>query len=76
MPVVTPDRLLVEDEMADALDGEVTVIEGDAETLLHPGDAVTFRAGEPVGHDLHDRSLPEDIWTDGGGNPAPNIYRT
>lgn len=38
-----------EDEMVYVLDGEVTLIEGDAETLLRPGGAATFRAGDPLG---------------------------
>lgn len=45
-----------EDEMVYVLDGEVTLIEGDRETVLRPGDAATFRAGEPVGHCLENRS--------------------
>ena len=45
-----------EDEMVYVLEGEMTVIEGDTETVLRPGDAVTFRAGEPVGHCLENRS--------------------
>ncbi len=97
-----------EDEMVYVVEGEVTVIEGDEETVLRTGDAVTFRAGEPVGHCLEnrsgaptrclvvgtrapvdriaypdhdrvclrDRSLPDDIWTDGNGNPATSVYRT
>lgn len=45
-----------EDEMVYVLEGEVTLIEGNAETLLRPGDAATFRAGVPVGHFLENRS--------------------
>jgi uncharacterized cupin superfamily protein len=45
-----------EDEMVYVLAGQVTLVEGDAETLLNPGDAATFRAGEPVGHCLWNRS--------------------
>lgn len=95
-----------EDEMIYVLEGPVTLVEGDVETVLRPGDAATFRAGEPVGHFLEnrgtamarclvmgtrapvddiaypdhdrichrDRSLPDDIWTDGAGNPASNPY--
>jgi uncharacterized cupin superfamily protein len=96
-----------EDEMVYVLEGQITLIEGDTETLLNPGDAATFRAGEPIGHYLEnrgpvatrclvvgtrapvdtitcpdhdrvcfrDRSLPDDIWTDGAGNPTTNPYR-
>lgn len=95
-----------EDEMIFVLDGEVTLNEGGALAVLRPGDAATFRAGEPVGHFLEnrsgsptrclvvgtrapldritypdhdrvclrDRSLPDDIWTDGAGNPARSPY--
>lgn len=45
-----------EDEMVYVLAGTVTLIEGDAETVLGPGDAATFRAGDPVGHCLENRS--------------------
>ncbi len=45
-----------EDELVYVLEGEVTLIEGDAETLLRPGDAATFRAGDAVGHCLQNRS--------------------
>jgi uncharacterized cupin superfamily protein len=45
-----------EDELIYVLDGEVTLIEGDSEKILRPGDAATFKAGEPVGHYLHNRT--------------------
>ncbi len=45
-----------EDEMVYVLAGQVTLVEGDSETLLNPGDAATFRAGTPVGHFLWNRS--------------------
>lgn len=48
-----------EDEMVYVLEGEVTLVEGDAETLLRPGDAATFRAGVPVGHFLENRGAAE-----------------
>jgi uncharacterized cupin superfamily protein len=95
-----------EDEMVYVLAGEVTLCEGNTETVLRPGDAATFRAGEPVGHFLEnrsaadtrclvvgtrapvdritypdhnlichrDRSLPDDVFTDLEGNPAPNPH--
>lgn len=44
-----------EDEMVYVLEGEVTLIEGDAEIVLRPGDAAVFRAGDPVGHCLENR---------------------
>lgn len=45
-----------EDEMVYVLEGQVTLVEGDAETILQPGDAATFRAGVAVGHFLCNRS--------------------
>lgn len=48
-----------EDEMVYVLEGKITLVEGDTETLLRPGDAATFRAGEPVGHFLENRGPME-----------------
>lgn len=45
-----------EDEMVLILSGEVTLIEGTSQTTLSPGDAACWRAGDPVGHSLHNRS--------------------
>ncbi len=45
-----------EDELVYVLEGEVTLIEGDSESLLCPGDAATFKAGVPVGHSLWNKS--------------------
>ncbi|WP_018407536.1 cupin domain-containing protein [Methylocystis rosea] len=96
-----------EDELIYVLEGEITLIEGETETILRAGDAAAFNAGVAVGHQLHnrskrptrclvvgarapvdaitypyhdrvchrDRSLPDDIWTDGSGAPASNPYR-
>lgn len=44
-----------EDEMVYVLEGEITVVEGDAETVLCPGEAATFKAGVAVGHCLENR---------------------
>lgn len=95
-----------EDEMVYVLEGEIMLIEGDAETALRSGDAATFQAGVPVGHFLEnrstkatrclvvgtraavdtitypdidrvchrDKSLPDDIWTNSAGEPAPSPY--
>ena len=45
-----------EDEMIYVLEGHITLIEGETETLLKPGDAATFRAGDSTGHCLENRS--------------------
>lgn len=45
-----------EDELVYVLAGEITLVEGNTETLLRAGDAATFKAGEPTGHCLENRS--------------------
>ncbi|WP_411890979.1 cupin domain-containing protein [Yoonia sp. SDW83-1] len=45
-----------EDEMVYVLEGKVTLHEGDSSTVMHPGDAATFKAGDPVGHCLENRT--------------------
>ena len=52
-----------EDELVYVLEGEVTVIEGTAELSLHPGDAATFKAGEPLGHSLWNKSAAPVSYT-------------
>lgn len=48
-----------EDEMIYVLQGEVTLFEGDHSTIMRPGDAATFKAGDPVGHCLQNLSEGE-----------------
>lgn len=45
-----------EDEMILILSGTVTLIEDGMETTLEPGDAATWAAGMPVGHNLRNDS--------------------
>ena len=45
-----------EDEMVYVLEGDVTLHEGSEISVLRPGDAATFRAGDPIGHCLENRS--------------------
>jgi uncharacterized cupin superfamily protein len=45
-----------EDEFLYVLSGELTVIEGEAETTLHSGDAACWPAGTPVAHAVANRS--------------------
>ena len=48
-----------EDEFVYVLEGEATVREGLASTVLRPGDAACFRAGDPAGHCIeNDRDAP------------------
>ena len=48
-----------EDELVYVLEGVVTLDEGESETLLRAGDAATFKAGDPVGHRLVNRSAQD-----------------
>lgn len=49
-----------EDEFLYLLEGEVTVIEGEGagetRTVLKPGDAAAWKAGDPVGHSLYNHT--------------------
>ncbi|MGA2493707.1 MAG: cupin domain-containing protein [Roseiarcus sp.] len=45
-----------EDEFVYVLDGELTLVEDDGETILGPGDAAGFKAGVANGHCLVNRS--------------------
>lgn len=45
-----------EDEFLYLLEGEVVLIDDHGEHLMRPGDAACFKAGDPNGHHLHNRS--------------------
>ncbi len=45
-----------EDEFLLMLEGELTVVEDGVETVIHPGDAVCWKAGDPVAHTLRNHS--------------------
>lgn len=45
-----------EDELVYVLAGEITVVEGESESVLRAGDVATFKAGVAVGHHLENRS--------------------
>jgi uncharacterized cupin superfamily protein len=45
-----------EDELVYVLEGKITVIEGTTESVLQPGDAATFKAGDSLGHSLWNQS--------------------
>jgi uncharacterized cupin superfamily protein len=63
-----------EDEMVYVLEGEVTLIEGDAETVLRRGDAATFRSAVAVGHTLHNRAaIPSKCLVVGTRAPLDRI---
>lgn len=63
-----------EDEMVYVIEGEITVVEGAAETLMKRGDAATFRAGVAVGHYLENRSaVPTQCLVVGTRAPVDRI---
>lgn len=63
-----------EDELVYVLEGEVTVIEGEAESLLQPGDSATFRAGHPLGHSLSNKgSTPTRVLVVGTRAPVDRV---
>ncbi len=45
-----------EDELVHVICGTPTLLEGDSETLLNPGDSATFKTGVAVGHTFENRS--------------------
>ena len=45
-----------EDEMVLILAGSATLVENGVETVLHPGDAACWRAGDPTAHSLENRT--------------------
>jgi uncharacterized cupin superfamily protein len=50
-----------EDELVYVLGGEVVLIE-ETETVLRAGDAAAWRAGDPVGHCLENRSAADALY--------------
>jgi uncharacterized cupin superfamily protein len=55
-----------EDEFIYVLQGEVTLIEDEGETLLRPGDAAGFKAGIPNGHHLVNKSGRDVVYLEVG----------
>jgi uncharacterized cupin superfamily protein len=51
-----------EDELVYMLKGTVIVHEGDVRTVLSPGDAACFKAGDPVGHCLENISGEDAVY--------------
>lgn len=45
-----------EDELVYVLDGEVTLLLGDEERVMRAGDIIGFKAGDPIGHAIVNRS--------------------
>ena len=55
-----------EDEFVYIIDGEVTLIEQDGETILKAGDAAGFKAGVANGHQLVNRSARDVTYLEMG----------
>jgi uncharacterized cupin superfamily protein len=55
-----------EDEFVYVLEGEITLIEDQGETLLHVGEAAGFKAGVPNGHHLINKSDRDAVYLEMG----------
>ena len=55
-----------EDEFVYVLEGELTLIEDEGETLLRPGDAAGFKAGVPNGHQLVNKTGRDGLYLEIG----------
>ncbi|MFN3350604.1 cupin domain-containing protein [Pseudorhodoplanes sp.] len=55
-----------EDEFVYILDGEVTLVEDNGETILRAGDCAGFKAGVPNGHCLINRSQSDVVYLEIG----------
>ena len=60
-----------EDEFVYILEGEVVMVTDDGETVLKAGDCVGFKAGDPDGHHMQNRSASEVVMLEiGTRNPG------
>jgi uncharacterized cupin superfamily protein len=59
-----------EDEFVYVLEGEITLIEDEGETLLKTGDCAGFKAGVPNGHHLVNRSSRDAVYLEIGTRAA------
>jgi uncharacterized cupin superfamily protein len=59
-----------EDEFVYVLEGELTLIEDEGETILKPGDAARFKAGVANGHCLVNRSGDDAVFLEIGARAA------
>ena len=55
-----------EDELIFVLEGEVVLIDDDGETVLKPGDAAGFKANNPNGHHLVNKSNHDVVYLEVG----------
>ena len=59
-----------EDEFVYIVAGEVVLVEDEGETVLHAGDAASFKAGVPNGHHLVNRSSRDALILEIGSRAA------
>jgi uncharacterized cupin superfamily protein len=59
-----------EDEMVVVLEGEVVLVTGAGEEVLRAGDCAGFKAGEPDGHHIQNRSGREAVLLEIGSRRA------
>ncbi len=62
---------LAEDEFVMVLEGEGVLVTDDGEETLGPGDCAGFKAGEPNGHHIQNRSDLELVLLEIGTRAAP-----
>jgi uncharacterized cupin superfamily protein len=64
-----------EDEFVYVVKGEVTLITDEGEEILHAGDCAGFKAGEPNGHHLQNRSNEDVLLLEiGTRDPADGAF--
>lgn len=64
-----------EDEFVHVLAGEVVLVTDAGEEVLRAGDAAGFKAGEPNGHCLQNRSRSDALVLEVGSRMAENVAR-
>jgi uncharacterized cupin superfamily protein len=62
-----------EDEFVYVLEGELTLVEDDGETVLKPGDAAGWKAGVPNGHCLINRTARDAVFLEIGSRAAREV---
>ncbi|WP_102222856.1 cupin domain-containing protein [Acidimangrovimonas sediminis] len=62
-----------EDEFCFLLEGSLTVVEDDTETVLHPGDFCCWKANDQVAHTLRNHTDAPATYLIAGGRQAHNI---
>ena len=62
-----------EDEFVYMLSGEAVLIENEGETIMHSGDAATFKAGVANGHTLVNRGTVDAVFLEVGTRAGTEI---